>query len=160
MLRVRPAEPKDWARLYGWRNDPATRAASVTQEPVELTAHVKWLEATLKKASVRLFVATDDSTGRSVGTCRMDLRNKTTVELSVTVDARARGEGCSTGMVAWLVSHTHGEFPGVRLLTAQIREENVASLRAFAEVGFTITGLKVLPPKDEVFVNLSLPLEG
>jgi RimJ/RimL family protein N-acetyltransferase len=143
MLTLRPATFDDWARLYAWRNDPATRASSTRSEQVPLADHLHWLQATLNDAAhVRLWVAYDQSIDAVVGTCRHNLRNDahgSAVELSLTVDPAHRGRGYATQMIGALLASIPHEWrgSGVERCLARVQQSNHASLRAFAEHGFT-----------------------
>lgn len=133
---------RDWADLFAWRNDEATRTNSVSQDPIALEDHLKWLKATLDKSGVRLFVARDLMTSMKVGTGRIDQLTATTVELSVTIAPRARGLGYAGQVIYHLVKQVAAEFPKTKTIKAQVREENHASLCAFVACKFAFIKVK------------------
>jgi RimJ/RimL family protein N-acetyltransferase len=133
---------RDWADLFAWRNDERTRLMSLSTERVGLEDHLKWLKATLEKPTVRLFVARDPMTAMKVGTARIDQLSATTVELSITVAPRARGLGYAAQVLYHLVRQVPAEFPKTKIIKAQIKEENDASLCAFAACNFAIGKVK------------------
>jgi RimJ/RimL family protein N-acetyltransferase len=133
-ITLRPAAASDSAQLFSWRNDPATREASLSQDPILLEDHVAWLQKTLGSHETRLFVACDTTTGVGVGTVRLDLKG-TVGMVSVTVDPNARGAGYATWMV--LALEEHAKAAGVRRLTATVRTGNPASLRVFSKAGYS-----------------------
>ncbi len=141
MLNLRSATANDWARLFHWRNDPDTRAASVDTEPVDLFDHMKWLKKTLADESIRLFVLEDQSQSRTAGTTRLDLsKDGKTAECSVTIDPSCRGRGYAQSAIS-LTTLKAAEL-GVDVVTARIRETNPVSLRAFTSAGFLFTNAK------------------
>lgn len=148
MLRLRPAEQRDWARLLCWLNDPETRARFKQSDVVTAKEHFEWLAETLKAVDKRLYVADDHEAGYSVGTVRLDLvkyrKGDDWAEVSVTVEPRARGKGYGGALVQAVVdlggvwSTPTNEPSGlVAGLVATIKHDNYASLRAFASAGFT-----------------------
>jgi RimJ/RimL family protein N-acetyltransferase len=132
-LRLRPASADDEARLLEWRNDAQTRAMAITQDPVPPADHRRWLDARLADPDTLLTVAEDD--GTPVGTVRLDRHGPGEAELSITIAPGARGRGLARPAIGLGVEHARREW-GVERVTAQIRTENAASLRAFAAAGF------------------------
>jgi RimJ/RimL family protein N-acetyltransferase len=132
-LRLRPATADDSERLLEWRNDAQTRAMAVVQAAVERATHARWLAARLSHADTLLTIAEQD--GEPVGTVRLDRHGPDTAELSITIAPEARGRGLARPAIELGVEHAHREW-GVTRVTAQIRPENTASLRAFAAAGF------------------------
>lgn len=146
MVRLRPATEADWARLFCWRNDPETRAHVHSGDVVELSAHLKWLRATLANQDIKLFVARDSEAGNYVGTVRLDL-DKKAIHYSVTVEPHQRGKGYGEQIIAATLESmpdANGEkWRNADRLVASIKPDNYASLRAFADNGFLL--VKVTP---------------
>lgn len=132
-FRLRPAALSDYGRLFAWRNDPVTVAGCLTPQRVKLKDHMEWLRKTLDRKTVQLYVALD-SRG-PVGTGRIDYdAKKQTAELSLTIDPRRRGQGLASALISQLLQHARNEQAAHVL--ARVKEENDASLRAFAGCGF------------------------
>jgi N-acylneuraminate cytidylyltransferase len=129
---LRPAAPDDWARLLAWRNDPATRAASKRTEPVAHDAHIAWLTAALANRHIRLMIASDPGRDVVVGTCRLDLTGEREAEVSITIDPLQRGRGYATAMLRTMIDLA----TDIDMFKAEIKADNVASMRAFAAAGF------------------------
>jgi len=132
-LSLRPATADDGERLLEWRNDPHTRAMAVVQAAVERAVHARWLATRLNDADTLLTIAEED--GEPVGTVRLDRHGRDEAELSITIAPAARGRGLARLAIELGVEHAHREW-GVTRVTARIRPENTASLRAFAAAGF------------------------
>lgn len=140
-LKIRVVNHGDWARLLDLRNDPDTRAASFSEEVVTVQEHMKWFGKALIDPEMRLLVAEDASSGEAVGTVRLDLKKKSgEVEVSISVDRRARGKGYAAEMLSRLIGHAPAGWP-VKRFVARIKADNFASLRAFARAGFTFANV-------------------
>lgn len=137
MISLRPAEARDWARLYVWRNDPATRAASRHSEPIPLERHIGWFRAALSNAEVAIYIAEAD--GSAVGMLRIDRRGAD-AELSIVVDPVSRRKRAAALMLdtAVQLARTAGATGAVR---AMVHIDNAASLRAFASAGFEFASI-------------------
>jgi RimJ/RimL family protein N-acetyltransferase len=132
-LSLRPATTGDSERLLEWRNDEQTRAMAVVHAAVERATHARWLATRLNDADTLLTIAEED--GEPVGTVRLDRHGRDEAELSITIAPAARGRGLARPAIELGVAHAHREW-GVTRVTARIRPENAASLRAFAAAGF------------------------
>ena len=134
-LSLRPATEGDSDRLLEWRNDPLTRAMAISQAPVPPADHERWLATRLADPATLLTIA--EQNGVPVGTVRLDRRGAE-AELSITIAPGARGRGLARPAIELAVEHARREW-GVTRVTARIRPENTASLRAFAAAGFQVT---------------------
>ena len=140
---MRRATERDWARLFYWRNDEATRAASVTTEPVTLKGHMEWLRRTLASDSTRLYIHEDSARSWVVGTGRLDLRKVkgkvTAVEVSLTLDPQRRADGYAGAIIQSLLDSSQVWQPHVPVaaFVRLLPVPNYASLRAFASAGFS-----------------------
>ena len=133
MITLMRATMDDAARLFEWRTDPATRGSSHSAGPVSFDHHRAWLERTLARPGVRLYVVIDPQREEWIGTCRLD-REDRSAAISLTVSPHARGQGYA-GQILSALQHEAIEW-GVERLTATVKPSNVASLRAFAAAGF------------------------
>lgn len=131
-LLLRPATYADAEMLLSWRNDSATRAASVHQEEIGLEEHLMWLSKILSGKSRRLMVA--ELSGVAVGTIRADEKKDGSVELSWTVAPERRGKGLGGEMVRLAASTIRAP------LLARVRKENAASIRIAEAAGLKPCG--------------------
>ncbi|MEM7568425.1 MAG: GNAT family N-acetyltransferase [Pseudomonadota bacterium] len=127
-VELRLATKDDAAQLLSWRNDPATRAASLTDHPISPVDHYTWLEKTLRMETRTLWIA--ESGRQAVGTVRLDTANDRQ-ELSWTVAPDARGKGFGKAMVSAALDRTEGP------IRARIRPENAPSRAIARACGFT-----------------------
>ncbi|HEY5279832.1 MAG TPA: GNAT family N-acetyltransferase [Pseudolabrys sp.] len=125
MLKIRPAIRSDAMLLLEWRNDPLTRKMFKTSDTITWSDHIAWLEKRIAQVEPHLYVAENEN-DIAIGTIRVDDRR-----LSYTVGPSFRGRGYATEMLIW----ARNRF-GV--LIAEIRHENVASIRAAKRAGHEI----------------------
>ncbi|WP_210026738.1 GNAT family N-acetyltransferase [Methylobacterium sp. PvR107] len=124
-LHLRHARPSDASWLLEWRNDPATRLASISEAEVDAESHEAWLLKAIAGAGRTLLIAETD---RPVGVVRLDFGDST--EMSWTVAPEARGQGIGLQMV-------RAALPSGRVF-ACIKSENIPSQRIAAGAGFTL----------------------
>ncbi|MBU1589374.1 MAG: GNAT family N-acetyltransferase [Actinobacteria bacterium] len=139
MTSLLPATPDDSTAVYEWRNDDATRAASVSQSPVPWADHERWYARVLADPARHLYIAWEG--GQRVGLCRFDTDAAgASAEVSINLNPAFRGKGYSGRILAAAIeTFRAGEGAGIRL-TATIRPENLASMRIFAGQGFVPSG--------------------
>jgi spore coat polysaccharide biosynthesis predicted glycosyltransferase SpsG/ribosomal protein S18 acetylase RimI-like enzyme len=134
VLAARPAGGTDAGMLLAWRNDPATRASSRSQDAVPPEVHLRWLDAVLADRDRLLLVV--ERTGRAVGTVRFDRLDDSRWEVSITLAPDARGRGLAADVLAtaeraWRA--VAGHRPSV---LAYVRPGNTASARLFEGAGY------------------------
>ena len=131
-LRLRLAGPEDAKRLFDWRNDSATRSASLETGPLRWETHLAWLENSLARVDRLLFIGEATRTDEPVGQVRLDERRADQWEVSITIAPHLRGLGWSTKLLQAAVDHLG---PKVRLI-ARVRAENLRSMALFETCGF------------------------
>jgi UDP-2,4-diacetamido-2,4,6-trideoxy-beta-L-altropyranose hydrolase len=136
-VTLRPASEEDCALVMAWRNDPASVRFSVTGRAVSAEEHQRWFAGILEAGSrTRLWIGEED--GVPVGQVRIDAGDAGGT-VSIAVAAEHRGRGIGTAMLRSLVGEVvRAALP--RPLTAVVRPDNVASLRAFEAAGFHTAG--------------------
>jgi len=119
MLVLRPATMEDAQVIFAWRNDPQTRASSLTPGEVWWPEHMAWLRSSLSHPDRALLIAEQD--GEPVGTVRIDRD-----ELSWTVAPEHRGRGIGKQMLSLVAG------------TARIKRTNIASQKTAKAAGFSL----------------------
>lgn len=131
-LRLRPATAADTERLWLWRNDPATRAASQTTGAIRWKDHVRWLAGVLADSAREVGVV--EAGGKPVATVRFD-RGAGGAEVSIVLDPDARRRALGWPVLDLACRDYRARHPGLSLL-ATIRPGNAASERIFTRSGF------------------------
>ena len=132
-LALRHLEAGDAELLLRWRNDPDTRAASFTQEPIPLDEHREWLARRLADPHCAIYVAESD--GGPVAQVRVERRTAGSGEIHVVVAPEARGRGVARRAIAMAAEAGARELE-LESIEARVKPGNEASLRAFRAAGF------------------------
>ena len=132
-LHFRPANMNDADCLLLWRNDRATREASLYTGRVEVADHLKWLRSALNSDQKQIYIA--EVNHRPVGTIRTDSEEDGLI-LSWTVAPKSRGKGIAQKMLNRFVEGCD------KTLFAQIKVSNIASQKVAERAGFTLQDVK------------------
>lgn len=133
-LQLRPATVDDARLLHGWRNHPAVRAVSATQDPIAFEAHQRWLHAVLMNPSRWLFVA---QVGQlPVGSIRFDRLDNGHLEVSLYTDPDLQGLGLGQRLLAAGEQALRALCSGGFTVQAQVLPGNTASQRLFQTAGY------------------------
>lgn len=131
-VSLRLASLDDAARLLAWRNDPETRAMSVSNAEVTPEEHRAFLASSLTSTDRFLFVAERD--GAAVGTLRLDREPNATFTVSLTVAPEQRRKGYSLALLH--AAEVEAVARGARRLVAVLRPDNAPSRKAFEAAGY------------------------
>jgi UDP-2,4-diacetamido-2,4,6-trideoxy-beta-L-altropyranose hydrolase len=133
-IRLRRAESGDSRSLFDWRNHPSTRRYALDPTEIEWDVHERWVAAVLADPDRELLIAEQE--GRPVGVLRYDIsvdRARISIYLVPGMAGHGLGPRILLAGEEWLQDH----WLTVRVLEAEIRPENLASLGAFLSAGFT-----------------------
>lgn len=131
-LHLRKAEVSDKETLWLWRNDPVMRAMAKTQDPVIWSEHAKWFSGVMESERTTLYIAVlQDDTGAMV---RFDRQDGEAL-VSINVAPHMRGKGFGTSALIRACEAYESDHPNI-ILSAEIRESNMASKSAFRAAGF------------------------
>ena len=134
MVTLRPADLSDEERLLEWRNEPTTRAGSLTEGEVSPDDHYRWLSRKLADPDCALFIVLAGT--EPLGQVRVDRVGEGIGEISIGLAPEARGRGIGREALR-LAAEEARERLGVTTLRAFVKADNEASLRAFAAAGYT-----------------------
>ena len=123
--------------LMRLRNDPETVRASRIQAVVDSDAHAVWLRRTLGDPAKRVMIVLHDQVVLA-GVYRLDEAGADCVEVSLTVSPEHRGRGFSREIIELAARHAMRE--GAKEVVADVRPDNVRSIRAFRGAGFMFAG--------------------
>lgn len=134
-LRLRPAALEDAKRLFDWRDDPLTRAMSLTRDEVVWEDHLVWLERSLARTDRLLLIGEATRTDEAIGVVRFDAAADGFQEVGVTVAPAFRGRGWSRKLLSAGLEHI-----GPGRFRARVRSENGPSRSLFQGLGFRPVG--------------------
>ena len=138
MLALREAEGADSRRIWEWRNDVTTRAVSADTDVVEWASHLDWFARVIADPRRHLLVAEVDQ--EPMGVVRFDSAGDDGEwVVSINLAPQARGRRLASSVLiaggAWLVARSR-----VQRVIADIRSDNVVSIRSFESAGYALTG--------------------
>lgn len=137
----RPAIKEDCSLIFQWANDPETRAASFSQEPISLEEHIQWYKNKLLDANCIFLIALDNE-NRPIGQVRFDL-DSTEAVMNVSMDAGNRGKGLGKLVILKAADELFGR-KDVSRINAFIKPNNMKSTKSFEFAGFKFVGSKVV----------------
>lgn len=133
-LRLRPATGEDGEMLHRWRNHPAVRAVSGTQDPIPLADHLGWLQRVLAAGDRWLFVA---EVGRlAVGCIRFDRLAADRFEVSLYLDPELQGLGLGQRLLQGGEQTMRGHLGHDFTVDASVLPGNTASQHLFEACGY------------------------
>ncbi len=140
VITMRRATTADARDVFEWRNDPQTRWASISQEPIDWESHLSWFARSVGADDRRLFIAEDleaEQPAGAVGIVRFDMIDgERAAEVSINLNPGWRGRGVGSATLLAGLAALRAERGRVPELLATIRPENVASLQLFTRAGF------------------------
>jgi RimJ/RimL family protein N-acetyltransferase len=138
-LVLRRATIDDAARLFAWRNNVVTRQYARSSEPVDFAEHMNWLAGKLADTASALWVG--EVRGVPVAQVRVDIDGGTAL-LDYAVAPSARRQGLGTAVLRALqreVMLCPADSRPAGIL-AQVKTDNIASLRALRSSGWVADG--------------------
>lgn len=132
-LQIRLAEEKDMLPLFELANDPVVRHNSFSTQAIPWEEHVRWMRATLRNETRRLFVCCEGD--ELVGQVRFDKEGDESV-VSVSLSASYRGMGLASVLLVRALSVYREMEKDVSRVLAYVKVENIASQHAFVRAGF------------------------
>ena len=136
VLEATQADSKD---IWMWRNDSLTRAMSITTDEINWKLHSTSYESSLKNENRYLYVGYVGNAHMQdkLGMCRFDVNpEKYLAEVSINLNPEMRGLKLSQRLLSAAIRKFQIEK---KLdLTATIKKENVASIKCFIKMGFTL----------------------
>ena len=132
-LEARLATAADARLVWEWRNDPATRANSLTSESISWLEHCRWFDARLRDPNTALFII--EESGEPVADVRYDRRDDQSATAHIAVAPLRRGLGIGTAALR-MTAPLALNVLRVAEIEAAVKPDNVASLHAFLRSGF------------------------
>ncbi len=133
MIGVRLVNSNDSRDIFEWRNDADTRKMSHDSEIITWQQHEDWFHASLQNADRCLLICVDAS--GKVGMVRLDIKENDAT-ISINLNPKMRGLGLAQPCLTNAMQFFKNAFPDIKIYTAEIKSVNIASSKAFENVGF------------------------
>ncbi|PKP61379.1 MAG: hypothetical protein CVT88_00155 [Candidatus Altiarchaeales archaeon HGW-Altiarchaeales-1] len=132
-INLRPADFSDRDILLEWRNNIKVREKSFNSQIISKEEHEKWFNEVLKSEYVILLIGLLGK--KRIGQIRFNINEKI-AKISVNVSPDIIGKGFGPILIIkgskFLFENTNCEE-----IIAEIKSDNIASIKAFSKSGFT-----------------------
>ena len=143
-ISIRPAVEEDSLFVYTLSQDEAVRATSIRTEAFSFEQHQAWWKKRMSEPEKYRIYIVDEDGQKNLGVVRYERVVGETgslpeAEVSCALQPDMRGRGLSTFVFVDSARRVMSDL-GVTKITALIRQENTASLRAVEKAGYERVG--------------------
>ena len=132
-ITIRRVTADDIIDLFKWRNHPRVRKNFFNRHTVEWEAHESWFKTKSRDPNTYLYIACSGS--RKIGYIRFDCE-KDKASVSVALDPIFFGKRLATSIITLGVERFIKEKGLDQTILAEIKNDNIASIKAFQKAGF------------------------
>ena len=132
-LILKNVKTSDMLDLFKWRNHPAVRKNSFNTKPILYAEHKKWFREKVKDQKCVMYVAY--CTGKKIGSIRFE-NGKEGVKTSVILNPDYWGKGFGSRLIRLATEKFASENKPDKPIIAEIKKDNIASIRAFQKAGY------------------------
>lgn len=137
-LKLRILDASDMEDLYSWRNHPLVRKKSFRSDPLSWEEHQRWFKRKSESPDTTIYIGYYQ--GNKVGMIRFD-NGSESIKVSVMMSPDFMGRNLGSKLIQLGVK-TIMETKGLgRIITAEIKKNNIASIKAFEKAGFKMSHL-------------------
>ena len=138
-ISLRSAKNSDEASILKWRNNPRVRAASISTAKISSVQHHRWFQTKLRDRDCHILIA--ESSNGVVAVLRYDLsRARTTALVSIFLTPQVIGSGLGSEVLKAGTEWIRKRHKSLKRINAEIRPENVSSIRSFQSAGYRKLG--------------------
>lgn len=134
MLTIRDLKEEDAKIIFDWANDTSTRANSLNSEPIKWEDHLRWLRIKLASDNAWFYILEDN--GAPCSFVRFETKSDNNIYIGVVVSQEHRGKGIGKKAIEFGLENFFSVNQSPVL--AQIKKENIASIKAFESNGFQL----------------------
>ncbi len=132
-IRLRNAKISDIDDLFKWRNDPVVRKNFFNTNPVSWDEHKKWFEVKSQDADTTIYMAHYGE--NKIGSIRFENKSEA-IKLSVMLNPDFLGKGLGAEVIRLAAKKFMSEKETRKPLIAEIKKDNITSIKAFQKAGF------------------------
>lgn len=134
-ISLRQARIDDCYYLWNWRNHPEIRKWCFNTDKIEYAKHKEWFARKIKEKGTKIYI-TENNKGEKIGQIRFELDKKHTAFVNVNLNPDFFGKGFGSKLIKKGTALFSKENPHLKEAVAEIRDENIASKRAFQKAGY------------------------
>lgn len=131
---LRCVQKEDIDLLFKWTNEPTVRRNFFSMDKIPYEEYKKWFEKLLTRKDMKQYVYVYDD--EPIGEVRIHIHGDE-AEIGYSVCAEKRGMGHGKNLLQLLYNQVQVDFPEVKKLVAKVKPDNIASQRAFLDMGYT-----------------------
>ena len=135
-LKFRKPTLEDAELYFDWANDESVRINSYSANKIDFETHVNWFTSKLKDENCFMYLFQNES-NEFIGQIRIQKQDDFFSIISVSIDANQRGKGYSNKIIE-IASNDFLSINDKNTIDAYIKEENIASAKAFEKAGFIL----------------------
>lgn len=132
-LSLRNIEPSDINDLFRWRNHSETRKNSFNKNAVSWNEHERWFKAKSNDPCTTIFIACYKE--EKIGSIRFENKGDV-VKTSVMLNPDFLGKGFGPNVIKIGTKKFISEKRHGKPIIAEIKKDNISSLKAFQKAGF------------------------
>src|SRR3989338_2399270 len=136
-LKLKILTAGDMEDLYTWRNHPLVRKKSFHSEPLSWKEHQRWFKRKSKSPDTTIYIGYYQ--GRKIGGIRFD-DGAEGIKVSVMMNPDFLGRNLGSRLIQLGVKKIV-EIQAGKVITAEIKKNNIASIKAFKRAGFKMSHL-------------------
>jgi len=133
MLELRNIEPADINDLFEWRNHPDVRKNSFNTNAISYDEHKTWFREKVKDQKCVMYMAY--CAGGKIGLIRFE-DGEERIKTSVMLNPDYWGKGFGSKLIRLATEKFVRENKPDKPIIAEIKKDNVASIKAFKKAGF------------------------
>ena len=132
-LKLRNVEPCDINDLFKWRNHSDIRKYSFNTEPILWDEHEKWFKNKIRDSGTTIYMACHGA--EKISTIRFEDKNEV-IKVSVMLNPDFIGKGLGAKIIRLGIEKFVKEKRPDKPLIAEIKKDNIHSIKAFQKAGF------------------------
>ena len=138
IINLTKAKITDINDIFEWRNHPDIRKNFFDSEVITWNDHEKWFNKKLKDQDTTIYVAYHIE--NKIGSIRFEA-NESVIKTSVMLNPLFLGKGLGLQVIKMGIEKFIKEKKPSKSLIAEIKKNNVASIKTFQKAGFKKSGL-------------------
>lgn len=131
---LRKADENDMNLLFNWANESMVRKNSFSSKEILYEEHKAWYKNLLNRTDCVQYIYMDKT--EAVGQVRLTIKGSV-AEIAYSICAPKRCMGYGKTMLRLIYEQVKIDFPQIKKLIAKVKPDNIASKKAFLDVGYT-----------------------
>lgn len=146
-VKLRHVKDEDISDLFKWRNHPDIRRNAFNVNPISWDEHEKWFKTMRIDPNVTIYIAYYGA--NKIGSIRFEVRSDV-IKISVMLSPKWIGKGLGLKTIRLGTIKYISEKRPDKPLMAEIKSDNIASIKAFQKAGFKESHLTYVFEKNKI----------